>query len=220
MGYRHLGKYQHHPRKLPPGRDLRFRIGLLGRRRLRTPRRPTQTLVEHWNGTSWAIIPSANTSSTQNNDLYGVTCVSASNCRAVGYHSVGTAHQTLIEQWDGTSWSIVASPNISGAQHNFLEKVACNSASDCWAVGEYFDTSNSSLSNADRAVEWECVVNRRLAQRRQRSQRTLWCDMHIGVAVLGCGLLLQRRCLSNADRAVEWGCVVNCPFGQHQHYAR
>ncbi len=72
-----------------------------------------------------------------------MTCVSASNCRAVGYHSVGSAHQTLIEQWDGTSWSIVASPNISGAQHNFLETVACNSASDCWAVGEYFDTSNA-----------------------------------------------------------------------------
>ncbi len=107
------------------------------------PGAPTQTLVEHWNGTSWAIIPSANTSSTQNNDLYGVTCVSASNCRAVGYHSVGSAHQTLIEQWDGTSWSIVASPNISGAQHNFLQSVACNSASDCWAVGEYFDSSNA-----------------------------------------------------------------------------
>lgn len=106
------------------------------------PTGATQTLIEHWNGTSWAIIPSANTSSTQNNDLYGVTCVSASNCQAVGYHSVGSGNQTLIEQWDGTSWSIVASPNFSGAQHNFLESLACTSASNCWAVGEYFDTSN------------------------------------------------------------------------------
>jgi hypothetical protein len=52
---------------------------------------------------------------------YGVTCVSASNCRAVGYHSVGSANQTLIEQWGGTSWSTIVLAQFSGAQHNFLE---------------------------------------------------------------------------------------------------
>ena len=41
---------------------------------------------------------------------------------------------TLIEHWNGISWSIVTSPNngTSGLQ---LNGVTCASASDCWAVG-------------------------------------------------------------------------------------
>ena len=39
-----------------------------------------QTLIEHWNGTNWAFVTSANTSVIQSNQLFGVTCVSASDC--------------------------------------------------------------------------------------------------------------------------------------------
>src|SRR5438105_8669888 len=49
-----------------------------------------QTLIEHWDGTSWAIVPSPNTS-LPNNVLSGVTCVSWSDCWAVGYYITGTA---------------------------------------------------------------------------------------------------------------------------------
>ncbi len=94
-----------------------------------------QTLTEHWNGTLWSLITSPNTG-TMDNILRSVTCVSASDCWAVGYYvnSGGTAFQTLIEQWDGSSWSIITSPN-SGTESNALYGVTCVSASDCWAVG-------------------------------------------------------------------------------------
>ena len=39
-----------------------------------------QTLVDRWNGTSWALVPSANTSVTKSNYPFGVACTSASNC--------------------------------------------------------------------------------------------------------------------------------------------
>lgn len=96
-----------------------------------------QTLIEHWNGTSWSIVTSPNTSSTKANLLTGVTCVSASECWAVGSSNNSGVAQTLIEQWNGTSWAIVASPN-NGTLGNALRGVTCASASDCWAVGEYF----------------------------------------------------------------------------------
>jgi hypothetical protein len=97
-----------------------------------------QTLTEHWNGSSWSIVSSPNSSGTENNSLSGLACTSASNCWAVGsytYYDNGfpfpSPHtQALIEYWDGAAWSIVASPNI-----NPLSAVACASASDCWAVG-------------------------------------------------------------------------------------
>ena len=98
-----------------------------------------QALIERWDGISWTIVTSPDTSPTQDNILAGVTCASASDCWAVGYHLAGVAYQTLIERWDGTSWSIVASPNASIAKGNTLAAVTCATASDCWAVGSYFN---------------------------------------------------------------------------------
>jgi hypothetical protein len=42
------------------------------------------TLAETWNGTAWAIQPTANTSHAQLSGLYGVSCTAASACTAVG----------------------------------------------------------------------------------------------------------------------------------------
>jgi hypothetical protein len=104
-----------------------------------------QTLIEHWDGTKWSIVPSPNTTATLN-QLFGIACVSASDCWAVG-SSKGDPFQppnpyrTLIEHWDGTAWAIVATPNANDHDNSFL-RVTCASASDCWAVGNYYNGSN------------------------------------------------------------------------------
>jgi hypothetical protein len=95
-------------------------------------------LIARWNGTTWAVVstPAPSPDPDNTHALYTVTCASASECWAVGYYSNGTAARTLIEQWDGASWSIVASPNNgTGTQANYLYGVTCASASQCWAVG-------------------------------------------------------------------------------------
>jgi hypothetical protein len=112
-----------------------------------------QTLIEHWNGTSWALDPSPNTSAAQSNYLYGVTCVSAANCWAVGYGYTDSSPnypKTLIERWDGTSWAIVSSPNPSIARTNETVGVTCPSASDCWAVGAYLASPTVFQTLAER----------------------------------------------------------------------
>ena len=92
-----------------------------------------QTLVEHWDGTSWQVIPSANVPGA-NNEFYGVVALGPNNIWAVGYWGhAATGFSTLVEHWDGSSWSIVASPNASG--DNFLSAVSATGPSDIWAMG-------------------------------------------------------------------------------------
>lgn len=97
---------------------------------------PGRTLIEHWDGTQWSIVPSPSPD-TQLNVLNGVTALSANNAWAVGYRG-GTQNETpletLILHWDGTSWRQVASPNMVGGA-NQLSSIAAISADDIWAVG-------------------------------------------------------------------------------------
>ncbi len=113
-----------------------------------------QTLIEKWNGTSWTIATSANTSPSQSNELYGVTCNSATDCWAVGD---GGNIDTLTEHWDGSSWSIVSSPDGSNSYSNYLTSVACNSATDCWASGDYFNGDYRTLTEHWDGGSWSVV---------------------------------------------------------------
>src|SRR5207249_206434 len=97
------------------------------------------TLTQHWDGSSWTIVTSPNASGSQNNVLSSVTCVSAAECWAAGYatngNTTGSGYDTLIERWNGTSWSVVTSPNTGTGQSNRLLGVTCVSSTECWAVG-------------------------------------------------------------------------------------
>src|SRR5665213_892968 len=93
------------------------------------------TLIEQWNGNTWSIVSSPNTSTTRDNLLRSISCTSATACTAVGDYDSGSAYQTLVERWNGTTWSIVTSPNTGTTQDNVLYGVSCTSATACTAVG-------------------------------------------------------------------------------------
>jgi hypothetical protein len=103
-------------------------------------------LIAQWNGTAWAIVPTPAPSPNPDNShaLFSVTCASASQCWAVGFYNNGVAARTLIEKWDGASWSIIASPN-NGTLANYLYGATCASASQCWAVGYYVNGNRQTL---------------------------------------------------------------------------
>ena len=70
------------------------------------------TLIEHWNGSSWKVVPSPNLG-VQHVDvsLSSVAAVSASNVWAVdSYLDVSNNTNTLSEHWNGSSWRVVPSP--------------------------------------------------------------------------------------------------------------
>jgi hypothetical protein len=98
------------------------------------------TLILRWNGTKWSTVPSPDPSTTANL-LLGVTAVSADDVWAAGSEIPNAAtlkSTTLILHWNGTKWSRVSSPNVSGAS-NTLYGVDANSATSAWAVGNECD---------------------------------------------------------------------------------
>jgi hypothetical protein len=101
----------------------------------------TQTLIETLSGTTWSITTSPDTSASEFNELYGVSCTSSTSCVAVGYYYTGSAYQTLIETLSGTTWSITTSPDSSTGEDNFLYGVSCTSSTSCVAVGYYYNGS-------------------------------------------------------------------------------
>src|SRR5439155_2372727 len=91
------------------------------------------------NAADWIAVPSPNPG-VSGNELNGVTVVTRNDVWAVGDITVaGGASQTLIEQWNGATWSVVPSPSPS-TSHNILRGVASVAANDVWAVG-YFNDS-------------------------------------------------------------------------------
>ncbi|HEX9547417.1 MAG TPA: hypothetical protein VF942_08780, partial [Acidimicrobiales bacterium] len=64
------------------------------------------TLILHYNGTTWSIIPGFNPSGTSNT-LYSVKALSTTLAYAVGdYRDANGRDHTLIEKWDGAVWSV------------------------------------------------------------------------------------------------------------------
>jgi hypothetical protein len=93
--------------------------------------------------------------------LNGVSCTSASNCFAVGAsilpsQTVLSYSSTLVEKWDGATWSIVSSPTGSGAENNLL-RVACPSATMCVAVGNSFSTGSPPILLQWNGASWTNV---------------------------------------------------------------
>src|SRR5205807_217402 len=102
------------------------------------------TLIEHWDGSTWSIVPSPNPG-VGDTELYGVAAVAANDVWAVGYYVNGTSpYLTLIEHWNGSSWSIVPSPS-PGSSVSELNAVAAVAANDIWAVGVYDGGASSTL---------------------------------------------------------------------------
>ncbi len=91
------------------------------------------TLAEHWNGSGWSVVSTPNTSAQFGSALSAVTTVATNNVWAVGYSFGSNGDTTLIEQWNGISWTRIASPNP--ATSDALNSVAAVSAGDIWAVG-------------------------------------------------------------------------------------
>ncbi len=128
---------------------------------------PNATLVERWDGTRMAHVPSEDPSAPQRwlyavgadgagdawtvvstpspapngNNLVGVASISSSEAWAVGFEiQADLFDTTLVERWDGTEWSIFPSPNHGGSNYSGLDAIsAAPGATDLWAVGNWYD---------------------------------------------------------------------------------
>ncbi len=109
-------------------------------------------------GIKWTIQPTPNPSGSSYNVLVGVSCTSASTCTAVGesypFSNTGTSQQSLAERWDGTKWTVQATPNPPPRPVfvTALVGVSCASPTACIAVGTSGTPALTRRSSRDGAV--------------------------------------------------------------------
>ena len=99
----------------------------------------SQTLIMHWDGTQWSIVPSSN-GGAGTNILDGVAFAGDNDLWAVGYYGSTPTYRNLSMHWYGTQWSIVPSPN-DGTGDNLLLALTATAPGDVWAVGTHYQTN-------------------------------------------------------------------------------
>jgi hypothetical protein len=95
---------------------------------------PRFPFTAHWDGSTWSSVPVPNPGRSSA-ELLGVTALASDDVWAVGWREgpEAGADRTLVEHWDGSSWSVVPSPSPGVGQQ--LNEVSGSSATDVWAVG-------------------------------------------------------------------------------------
>jgi hypothetical protein len=124
------------------------------------------TLIEHWDGAAWTVTAGPNPGGpAANNYLYGVAATSSSSAWAVGSYRKAGAWHTLIEHWDGTAWTQVASPGKAGVTPGThlpttaLAAVTALSPSDIWAVGWFHGSTARTLTVHWNGTSWRQVAS-------------------------------------------------------------
>jgi len=107
-------------------------VWAVGRVAQQNPTR-NRTLVLHWNGSAWQNIPSPNVGDLS--ELLAVSAVAPNDVWAVGKSSQtdGAPSQRLVMHWDGTAWTVVSDPLMTG--NGVLQGVKALSSKDVWVVG-------------------------------------------------------------------------------------
>lgn len=107
------------------------------------------TLAETWTGGPWTVQKTPQPRGGVRNQLNDVSCLSPSNCTAVG-GTTARAQLPLIYSWNGTTWR----PEAPGrpATNDNLSGVSCVSTGTCSAVGDIASptgVTTSSLAEQD-----------------------------------------------------------------------
>lgn len=120
-----------------------------------TSGRASTMLAEEWSRSKWTVQAVPAPVGSVQSWLYGVACVSAADCIAVGYYDPNFSEAlTLAEEWNGSRWSIQRTPNFRGGTSSILDGVSCSSARACTAVGYRVTRYAKTLAEAWNGNRW------------------------------------------------------------------
>ncbi len=98
----------------------------------------------------------ANAPSASGSNLFkDVSCTTASFCVAVGQQNTTTGGGTLIEQWNGTSWTVVPGVSVAPSASDTLDSVSCVGPTFCLTVG---GDAAGALAEAWNGTTWTQVT--------------------------------------------------------------
>jgi hypothetical protein len=119
-----------------------------------------RSLIEHWNGQNWSVVPSPHPGPRGRGFLLGMSAIGPSDIWAVGYYAASRTRQhTCIERWNGSVWQQIPSPNLACHLNDFTS-VSMLSRNDGWAVGGagYCGNPTESSETAHwNGIKWSLV---------------------------------------------------------------
>jgi hypothetical protein len=110
-----------------------------------------QTLIEHFDGTVWSVVPSPSPGALQN-IFYGVTAITDTDVWAVGgFEDANDLWHTLTEHWDGSTWSVVNAVD-AGTNGNQFYAVKALATNNVYAIGQQ---ANAGFPNQALIEHWD-----------------------------------------------------------------
>lgn len=119
-----------------------------------------QPLIARWGGGSWSTVPAPSLGSPSTGELRAVAALDGSTAFAVGSTSSPSTNwfdQPLILRWDGSIWTRMAVPTLSGIA--VLTGVAARSSSDVWAVGYVLESNWRTLILRWNGSTWTRIAS-------------------------------------------------------------
>ena len=141
--------------------------------------------------------------------LTSVSCVSASNCVAVGSAGSFQVSTTLAMAWNGTEWSTMSTPNNGS---NELLSVSCVSASSCVAVGGAGTPfSGTTLAMVWNGSTWSAVSSPSPSPGSNNKLMSVSCTSASNCVADGfSGMMNQETTLAMVWDGSEWS-IVSSP---------
>jgi len=118
------------------------------------------TLIEHFDGAEWSVVPSLNPGALQN-ILYGVAAITDTDVWAVGaFQDEDGLWHTLAEHWDGSRWLLVDTVD-AGTHGNQFYAVKALASNNVYAIGQQANAKfpNQALIEHWDGISWTVVTS-------------------------------------------------------------
>jgi hypothetical protein len=180
-------------------------------------------LLESWDGSAWSLVSTRPPPTSYVSGLNSVTCVAATSCIAVGSYSNNSTSddpdaRTLVESWNGSTWSVVPSPNPGNGYHSVLLSIACASPSACVAAGDYsargdfYKADDQSLVEVWSGSAWSVVDSAGLGAAGQSLFNSVACTAPtqcVAVGFTSRGADQDAQSLAERWDGTSWSVVPN-----------
>jgi hypothetical protein len=130
------------------------------------------TVIEHWDGSGWSVVPSPNPVSNARNRLSGVVALSPSNAYAVGTATTGYVASrpgsplasnpagAILLHWNGTAWKAI---DMAGLGGNQIRAISASGLRDVWLAGAFdVGTDHVELAAHGHGATWSPTTTVRM----------------------------------------------------------
>src|ERR1700685_2447891 len=100
----------------------------------------------HFDGTTWTAFPAPMIKGDNNSFLQGVVAISPTLAWAAGNVTDGAHPGQVLEQWNGTKWSLFPSPKFGKKDQADVFAMTASSANDVWAIGSLMNRGTGLVS--------------------------------------------------------------------------